>query len=268
MKIFNPVRRKKAVTRNLHDFKGRFESVTQLKGCIMSELQGELPDDPMIDVGYFETCQSSKVWVVSRKDLKLMYDKAKNGVIYLWVQVGEGDENDSDNPEPKSKKRKSAKSCKCQKKEDELEQVYTKLKEKQKGSDYSTPQLKLWARMIVCGTHDDYEDPPRVPMFTGAHSKQQKQNSFTEALTGAAEAVARAFSPPPPVPLPTCTSSPSIPITSMSGNVGISPGKSTDLRMKNLQQLRVLQQLYDEKVIDNADLVEQKSKILDVLRNL
>ena len=37
--------------------------------------------------------------------------------------------------------------------------------------------------------------------------------------------------------------------------------------MKNLQQLRVLQQLYEEKILSEAELVEQKSKILDVLRN-
>ena len=78
------MRRKKAVTRNLHDFSGKFESVSQLKDHIVNELQDELPNDPIIDLGYFEKSQSLKVWVVSRKDLKLMYDRAKMDVKYTF----------------------------------------------------------------------------------------------------------------------------------------------------------------------------------------
>ncbi len=126
-------------------------------------------------MGYFETRQSLKVWVVSAKDLKLMYEKAKNGgEIFLWIQVCEVDENDSDNPEPKRKK-KYSESSKRQKKEDELEEVYAKLME-ENGNNYTPVQLKLWARMIVCGTHSDYKDPPRVPMITGMHPKQPKRD--------------------------------------------------------------------------------------------
>ncbi len=54
-------------------------------------------------------------------------------------------------------------------------------------------QLKLWARMLCCGT--DYEIPPRVPMITGSLPRHTKKDSFSEALTGAAEAVVKALSP-------------------------------------------------------------------------
>ena len=78
--------------------------------------------------------------------------------------------------------------------------------------------------MIVCGTHDDYKDPPRVPIITGINPKQSKKNSFTEALTGAAEAVAIAFSPPPQ-PFSACMSSPTASTTSSTmGSIDISPG--------------------------------------------
>ena len=219
MKIINPIRRKKPIIRNLHEFKGKFQTVSQLKSCIMDELHDELPEDPVLDVGYFETHQSSKVWIVSPKDLEVLYEKVKNGgEICLWIQVCDTDESDSDNPEPRSKKKKHSESSKRQK-EDLLEEVYSKLKLKHDDM-YTAPQLKLWARMIICGTHDDYNDPPHVPMITGMHSKKPKKDSLSDALTGAAEAVARHFSPPPPVSASTAS-------VSACSSIGTSPGKST-----------------------------------------
>ncbi len=83
------VKRKKAITRQLHDFKGKFGSVSQLKTQIDTKLGDELPN-------------SSKVWLVSAKDLKVMYEKVNSSCeIFLWVQTCE----DSDiNPEPSRKK--------------------------------------------------------------------------------------------------------------------------------------------------------------------
>ena len=54
----------------------------------------------------------------------------------------------------------------------------------------------LLPRMIQCGTHDDYDDQPHVPMITGILPKRPKQDSITDALTAAATAVAKPFSPP------------------------------------------------------------------------
>ena len=86
--------------------------------------------------------------------------------------------------------------------------------------------------MIVSGTHDDKEEPPRVPMIT-------KQETLSDALAGAATAFVNAFRSTP------ATSVPNIPASS----VGISPGKTADIRMKNLQQLRFLQQLMGDRII-------------------
>ena len=87
--------------------------------------------------------------------------------------------------------------------------------------------------MIQCGTHDDYDDPPRVPMITGILPKRHKKESIADALTAAATAVAKAFSPPSTSQVATASSQ--MPCTS---TVGMSPGKSIELRMENLQQLR------------------------------
>ena len=51
--------------------------------------------------------------------------------------------------------------------EEELEDVFQKLKDKHGDKHYSGPQLRLWARMIVSKTHDDLNNPPKVPMITG-----------------------------------------------------------------------------------------------------
>ena len=74
--------------------------------------------------------------------------------------------------------------------------------------------------MIHCGTHDDYNDLPRVPLITGAapNSKRQKnQNSVSDAFTDAARAVANVFSPPVNVPNTNCSVA------------GVSPGKTVEL---------------------------------------
>ena len=230
----------------------------------MNELGEELPGDPILDVGYYESRQ--KVWVVSPKDLDIMYEKRKGGDVLFWIELCDDiDETDSDASEPKRKKKKKRQSSvpsRRQSKEDELEEVYSKLRIEH-GTDYSVPQLKLWARMIICGTHDNYTDPPRVPMIMGKHSKLPKP-----ALTGAAEAMARVFSPPTqPVSVTVCTTASTIASTTASSSststaIGISPGKATDLRMRNLEQLRVLQKLYEEKILTETEFLEQKNIIL------
>ena len=57
------------------------------------------------------------------------------------------------------------------------------------------------------------------------------------------------------------TSVPNIP----ASFVGISPGKAADILMKNLQQLRFLQQLMEDRIISEQEFLEQKNIIL---RNL
>ena len=50
--------------------------------------------------------------------------------------------------------------------------------------------------------------------------------------------------------------------------VGMSPGKSIELRMKNLQHPRYVQELYEEKILSEPEFIEQKQMILDLLRKL
>ena len=43
---------------------------------------------------------------------------------------------------------------------------------------------------------------------------------------------------------------------------GVLLGRVVDLRMKNFQQLRYLQQLYEDNILDDEEYVEQKRNII------
>ena len=62
------------------------------------------------------------------------------------------------------------------------------------GDTYSVPQRRLGAQTIHCGTHDSLETPPAFPMF-GPTPKCQKKETFTDAMTNGAVAIAKAISP-------------------------------------------------------------------------
>ena len=108
-----------------------------MKEKISEELGDELLHSS-VDVGYFDGRQSVKVWLVSAKDLDVMYEKAKtSGEIFLWVQNCEDTDDESDSAEPCRKKGK------YQSKEDKLDEIYCKLKSQHDGTVYTMPQLRL-----------------------------------------------------------------------------------------------------------------------------
>jgi len=51
-------------------------------------------------------------------------------------------------------------------------------------------------------------------------------------------------------------------------SVGTSPIQSTDLHMKNFEQLRYLQSLYNDGILTEDEYMEQKKSILNSLRKL
>ena len=162
-------------------------------------------------------------------------------IFFLWIQTTD---EDSDEGESCSKKKSSSKK---KKKVLDFDEVYEKLRKQHEGEGYNVPQLRMWARMLCCETHDEYDKPPKSAMITGVEPSRPKKDSFTAAITGAAEAVAEVLSP---------QSSQSVP--QASGTVGISPVKKTELRMKNIEQLRVLQHLYEASILSDAEFSEQK----------
>ena len=278
MKIFNPKKRSKFTVRQLHHFKGIFSSIQNIQEVLSDELDQDVPDeDVKYNIGYFEGRHQTKRWLANKEDLTTMYAKfAPGSEIFLWCDGRETDDDDS-RVQGGGTKRKSPSEApvnKRQAREEELDSIFKELKDKH-GDAYTVPQLRLWARMIVSGTHDDQDNPPRVPMIIGAPlPKRQKQESISSALVDAATAFAKAISPRPASPLnPPSSGSATTPHTPTSSasathRFGISPGRAADIRMKNLEQLRYMQHLMEDGIISQQEFVEQKHIIMDTLRKL
>ena len=199
-----------------------------------------------------------------------MYERFSPGnEIFLWC-IGKEEQEDESLHQHGVKRKSEGVLNKRQARDDEIDIVFQLLKEKH-GDTYSTPQYRLWACMIICGTHDDLDTPPKVPMIIGAPMpKRPKQKSLTSALVDAATAFASAISPtqcssntgPPSEP-----TTPKVPGRAIS-RTGVSPGRVADVRMKNLEQLRFIQHLLDDGILSSEEFDEQKHIILDTLRKL
>ena len=156
--------------------------------------------------------------------------------ISLWCDGKEQDESDG------SKKKRETQHSR--KRDDEMEDIFQKLKTTHR-SAYSGSQLRLWAWMVASNIHD-MEQPPKVPMITGGIQRQTRRDTLTEAVTSAATAIAKVFS--------------TTPESNCSSSTVSSPRKTADVRMKNLEQLRCLQQLRDDGIPTTNEFITQKEE--------
>lgn len=264
MKITNPLRKSDIVLRQLHHG-GKFETMVSLRAKLVEEFKEQVPNTLDFNVGYFAGQSHSKISLVSNEDLEAMYAHRKKGDITLWCD-SRVDTSQLSEGRP-GKRRKEETPLKRQEKEDEVEETYEELMEIHHDSTYSTPQLRLWARMIVSHLHSDRETPPNIPAFSknvNSGHKRSQQSAFSEAITGAAVAFAETLRKDTNL-------STSQPVTST--HVGttvssLSPAKIVELHMKLFEQLQYLQQLLDSGILTHAEYSEQKDKILASLRNL
>ena len=67
-----------------------------------------------------------------------------------------------------------------------MEEVYKELKEKHAAA-FDTPKLHLWARMLCSNLHNDLDNPPDVPAFTGSIPKTSRQDSLSDAWCNVAQ---------------------------------------------------------------------------------
>ena len=159
-----------------------------------------------------------------------MYEKYKQGgQIVLWCDGRPEDEASSFSLSGK-RKRDDERSTRRQEQEDEVEKAFERLKDKHGDDEFDIPRLRLWSRMICSGLHDDYNVPPKIPAFSIGLSKKSSAKAQEQTIA--------------------------------------SPSKVADLRMKNLQQLRCLQQLFQDQILTSDEYDEQKSKVINALRKL
>ena len=230
-----------------------------LRSALYHELDNEIPDGDF-NVGYFEGSSHKKKWLVSADDLVAMYAHFKGKKqIPLWCDGKESEHTSVHEDEQPRKKRKRSKdkdahAKKVSEQEGELESMFQRLREMH-GSKWSGPQYRLWARAIVSGVHESDDHPPNAPMFNGGIPKQPKE-SIVDAFTGAATVIARAIVNPKDLQ------------NEEHNSVRFSPNKKVDIRMKNLEQLRVLQNLMEDGILNQDEFAEQKRIVLQELNNL
>ncbi len=259
VKIINPQRKSDAVVRYLHNCTSKFGSALDLRMKLIEELKDLVPDTMSFNVGYFEGQGHSKIWLVDKEDFLTMYRKYSRGEVSLWC---DGRPDVDDQAVCKTKREDGVVSSKRQDREEEVDEIFKELKEKH-GTKYDTPKLRLWARTICSKIHDDLDNPPDLPAFkTEGVLKKARRESLTDILTGAAVAFRNSIQPNSP-----SLSSHGSQCTPLQ-QVGISPGKAVDLRMRNFEQLRYLQQLYEDGILNNIEYGEQKEKILSTLKKL
>ena len=243
-------------------FNGKFTSIIDLKVKLKEEFEDQVPPTTRFSVGYFECRQSVKKWLVTQDDLTAMYCNMNNDgktAICLWC------EGRSEESSPKSKKRKRdnsnspTPSSKRATKEKEVDIMAAELKElhsnKADGEKYNDPQYRLWARMIINGFHCSKEKPPQVPMITGITPTRSSRKSLEDTVASTVSAVVKAIASP----------NSGTSLQSQPG-MGVSPSKAVDIRGKCFAQLASLKQLFEESVITEDELQEQKRSILKTLR--
>ena len=116
--------------------------------------------------------------------------------------------------------------------------------------------------MICSNLHEDMENPPDIPAFSGSAPKKPQKESVTDVLAGAALAFAKAFTSEK-----TNQTSESVSVSHPPVTSGVSPSKAIELRMKNFEQLRYLQQLYDDGILIVRSLLTKSKAFCHLYRN-
>jgi hypothetical protein len=259
VKIINQEKKKDSIIRDMRQFSSKFTSIIDLKVKLMEEFEDQLPPTTQFAVGYFEARRSGKKWLVTQEDLTAMYSamsRSSKTELCLWC---DGRSEEADANSRKRKRDDSPPPSKRALKEKQIDDVAAELVElNSEKLDLSDPQYRLWARMIVCGNHSSKEKPPQLPLITGITPTRRSRKSMEETVACTVSACMKAMASP---------SKPEESITPQPG-LGVSPGKAVDIRGKCFTQLASLKKLYEDSIISEDELQEQKSSILNTLKRL
>ena len=72
------------MTRDVHQFHGKYTSIKDIKEKLKDEFKDHLPDTDDFQIGYYLGKQSCKMWLVTEEDLKSMYENIGKDNILLW----------------------------------------------------------------------------------------------------------------------------------------------------------------------------------------
>ena len=245
IRVIDPKKRSNYKTMAWHDASWKFNSIQSVKAKIAESFPDDVSHDLGFQIGYYHGRGSTKRWLVEERDLMDMYKKSKNN-INLWCEGICATENEP--PAPPAKKPRITKREAI---EDEVDEMFTSLKSKH--PSFALPKLRLWARLIRSGHHEDYDTPPNIPLITGSPTPAKgKKESMSDAFAGAAKAIVDVLKSPSRAP----TSS------------HVSPMKSAQLRRSCLEDLKKIKELFEDRVLSQEEFIEQKKNILTTLKSL
>lgn len=124
--------------------------------------------------------------------------------------------------------------------------------------------------MITNGIHSSKETPPQVPMITGTKPTRTARKSIEETVASTVTAVVKGMGAAQPLQTQPNALALQSPLANPNTQtpLGVSPSKAVEIRGKCFSQLASLKQLFEESVLTEEELKEQKTSILETLRKL
>lgn len=136
MKIINPVKKSDFVTRHLHHFHGKFNTVISLYTKLIEEFKDQVPNNLTFAIGYLEGQKHSKVSIATDDDLRAMYLIYPSGEITLWC-----DARCEESSVNRKRKRAEVTSCNYHAEEGNIDEIYKELREKH-SEKFDVPRLR------------------------------------------------------------------------------------------------------------------------------
>ena len=269
-------KRSKFVARELKIFTGVFGTIKALKLKLMEEMDTLVPPTLDFQLGYFSGKQSKKHWLIEEGDLKEMYAKDSKKSIFLWCDRAE--EQSKEIKRKRSSSHDNSSKSKRIEIDENLEETAERIREVH-GDKFSYSQYRIWARLVKTGMFKDISVVPPIPALQGTPQppKRVQNESLKDVIAGAAVTFVNAMRTPDYSSssvkaqnsvVINAQSSPPKAVPNVDMTAGISPCRATELRMKKLKELRELQQLLESKILNEAELTEQKAIVLESLRKL
>ena len=265
LKVLCPENKKEFKTVTLRGLSPEnIDTPTKLKEAISVQCSGLDPEN--MEVGYYS--HSTKLWINSRLDVADVWNSIGRGEKpTLWCldttrqplkrkrdNSGENDSQGQASKRPCSSQGSSTveeRKVKAKEYEQKLVELHR--------DKWTLFQYKLWAEMLVCGTHTSVDEPPSASMFnreskhpsSGLIANSTLNDTVVSGMMTVVTNLCQALAPKPG-----------------AGSTCSSPIKRAELRGTYMKQLTEFKQLRDGGILDQEEYEEQRSDIIKLMRQL
>lgn len=259
LKVLSPDNKKEYRTVNLRGLhRDSIGTPAELKKAISNQCDNLNSEN--MEVGYY--VHSKKVWINNRLDINDVWGMVDKGErVTLWCldttresQKRKRDEKADEENRPKKKASPQGVST-VEERKSKAKENEERLAELHKDK-WTTFQYKLWAEMLVYGTHRSFEEPPSASMFV--RDKKRSSNN-TSSDTVVIDCVMTAMNS-------LCQAL--VPKDSPDRHPMSSPLKKAQLRGMYIKQLNELSQLHDCEILNKEEYEEQRADLVKLMRQL